>query len=269
MTDVAAVTALVEHVAATVVRPRFRALAEGDVGEKGPGDLVTVVDREAEVALTRGLREIEDVPVVGEEATADDPRLLRALVGAPRAWVVDPIDGTRAFVEGEPDYAVMVGLVSGGEAVAGWICLPEDGATYVAERGAGAFRDGERLARPPAGPEPRAELATRYLPPGVRAALLARLDGRPGSGRVVPVDSPYSGRQYSRLATGDLDAMLFWRTWPWDHAPGAVLLREVGGVARRADGTEYRPAVVADGLLDAADDAAWSVLRDALDLASL
>ena len=95
--DVDAVTALVEHVAATVVAPRFRDLRDGEVREKAPGDVVTVVDTEAEATLVRGLAEIAPgVPVVAEEAAAARPELLDLIVGAPRAWVVDPLDGTPA-----------------------------------------------------------------------------------------------------------------------------------------------------------------------------
>src|SRR5665811_2510604 len=70
--DVDAVTALVEHVAATVVAPRFRDLRDGEVREKAPGDVVTVVDTAAEAALVRGLAEIAPgVPVVCLLYTSD------------------------------------------------------------------------------------------------------------------------------------------------------------------------------------------------------
>src|SRR5690606_4011098 len=55
------------------------------------------------------------------------------------AFVVDPIDGTRAFVEGDPDFAVMVALVDHGVPVASWIALPAYGELLTAARGAGAF----------------------------------------------------------------------------------------------------------------------------------
>src|SRR5665647_2341099 len=78
------------------------------------------------------------------------PELLDLIVGAPRVWVVDPLDGTQAFIDGSPDHAVMVGLIEYGEAVGGWICLPEHGETFVAQPAPGAVRDGQRL--PPTTP---------------------------------------------------------------------------------------------------------------------
>ncbi|NCT89629.1 inositol monophosphatase [Cellulomonas sp. APG4] len=241
------VTALVERVAHQVVAPRFRALAAGDVSEKGPGDLVTVVDTEAERALAAGLAELAPgVPVVGEEAASLDARVLDAL-DAPRTWVVDPIDGTRAFVEGEPDYAVMVALVEHGSAVAGWICLPEPGETYVAERGAGAWVSGRRL-QPAAAHEPLVGgVATSYLPPAVRAHLDARA---PALGpRITTSERLWAGKAYADLAAGRRDVCLWWRTQPWDHAAGAVLVRESGGVSRRLDGSDYLPGTAGTGLL--------------------
>ena len=68
------------------------------------------------------------------------------------------------------------------------------------------------------------------------------------------------------MASGTVDFLLYWRTWPWDHTPGAVLLREVGAVSRRLDGTDYRPDAVGQGLLAAADDATYAMVRDHLAL---
>ena len=263
--DVDAVTALVEEVAAAVVTPRFRALREGDVHAKGLGDdLVTVVDHEAEVLLAAGLsRLLPGVPVVGEEDVAAHPELLRLLVDAPLAWVVDPLDGTRGFVAGSPDYSVMVGLVEHGAAVAGWIHQPEPGVTFVAEQGSGAVAGGGPPRRPaPAAARAarRGGVATRYLPDDVRAAVADA-----GFGAELETSlGMWSGLWYPKVATGEADFALFWRTWPWDHTPGAVLVREVGGVSRRLDGTDYRPGVEGTSLLVAADDATWHAVRGGL-----
>ncbi len=267
--DVQAVTALVEHVAATVVAPRFRDLAAGEVGEKGPGDVVTVVDHAAELALAEGLAALAPgVPVLGEEAASADPALF-GLLAEPLAWVVDPLDGTRAFVEGSPDYAVMVGLVAAGVPVAGWICLPEHRVTLVAESGSGVWCNGEVLAVAPREGDPRMQVAARYLPPVVRDRLVTELSGRPGAGRIGLADTVWAGHEYARLALGDADAMLAWRTMPWDHVPGVTIVRELGGVARRLDGSDYRADVVVDGLLVAASPQVADRVAGPLDVPAL
>ncbi|GGC10370.1 inositol monophosphatase family protein [Cellulomonas carbonis] len=262
--DVDAVVALVEGVAARIVSPRFRALAAGDVAAKGVDDVVTVVDTEAEAALAEGLdRILPGVPVVGEEASAADPSVLRALTGAPRAWVVDPLDGTRAFVEGSPDHAVMVALVERGTPVVGVICLPAHGRTYAAERGAGAWVDGLRLSRPAPDPEAlRGAVAVWGMGADVRERVEAACP-RIAGGATTP-QRLWSGWEYSRLASGERDFLCYWRTSPWDHAPGAVIVREVGGVSRAPTGEDYLAVGRGGPLIAAADEATWRTVQDVL-----
>ncbi|MBX3287454.1 MAG: inositol monophosphatase, partial [Actinobacteria bacterium] len=96
MVDHDAVGEQIREIADRLVLPRFRKLVEGDVEEKSPGDLVTVVDVEVERELTAYLRGLGGTSVVvGEEAVAADPGVLEAGRRAERAWVIDPIDGTR------------------------------------------------------------------------------------------------------------------------------------------------------------------------------
>ena len=262
--DPAAITALVEHVAATVVRPRFRDLVAGDIAEKGPGDLVTVVDQAAEVALTKGLRELDPAAlVVGEEAVAADPTMLDALAVVERAYLVDPIDGTQAFVDGEGEYAVMVSRVERGEAVASWVCLPEGEGTFVAERGAGAWLGDRRLtgAPTPAGiGDLSGGVAQFYATPAQRAAL----DATDFGVRVRRGGRLWSGYYYTRMALGQADFLFYSRTHPWDHAPGAVMAREIGGASRTLDGRDYRPVGVGTALLVAASVPAWELVAGVL-----
>src|SRR6476469_3604496 len=139
-------------VAERVINPRFRALADGEIHEKRPGDLVTDADREAEVLITSALvAAYPDAVVLGEETFAGDPALMDRYAVADHAFTVDPVDGTKNFVHGSKDHAMMVAEVRAGEVVRGWIWQPQHETAYVAERGAGAYRDGVRLHRPPVG----------------------------------------------------------------------------------------------------------------------
>ncbi|MGB8380861.1 MAG: inositol monophosphatase family protein, partial [Dermatophilaceae bacterium] len=145
---------LMKQAATAVIAPRFRSLAEGQVLEKKPGDFVTVADREAEVLITEGLlAAYPDALILGEEAHAADPGLLARFAEADHAFTVDPVDGTKNFVHGSPDYAVMVGEVRGGVAVRAWIWQPEHEVAWVAERTGGVWRDGVRMHRAPLGDE--------------------------------------------------------------------------------------------------------------------
>ncbi|MFE3023218.1 inositol monophosphatase family protein [Nocardia tengchongensis] len=249
--------------AETAILPRFRRLAAGDVAEKGPGDLVTVADREAEQLISRGLREILDIPVVGEEAVAEDPSLLAAL-GEQACWLVDPIDGTSNFVAGRVEYAVMAALIHSGKPVAGWIILPETGQQYVAERGSGAFRDGVQLWRPPPPTDVerlQGAAPTKRLDKQEKAQLseVGKRFAALGPGALS------AGVNYTRLLAGDLDFVLYQRSLPWDHAAGTLLLAEAGGISLRPDGAPYRLTdSPTDLLLNAADRTSWQLVQAAL-----
>ena len=252
------VAAAIQEVSGSVIEPRFANLASGDVHEKAPGEVVTVADQEGERLLTRRLRAVlPGVPVVGEEACASDPKLVGAL-GGERAWLLDALDGTSNFIAGSPHWAVMVALVERGSAVASWIWRPADRHLYVAEQGGGATCDGRALRRPSARGLPahrlRGAVLTGYLDPPTAAAV-DRNRHRFGA---ISAGHRCAGVDYPMLAEGGIDFLLFWRTLPWDHAPGVLLVEEAGGTARRLDGTPYLPAQTALGLLSAADAATWA-----------
>ncbi|MEU3018575.1 MULTISPECIES: inositol monophosphatase [unclassified Nocardiopsis] len=261
--DIDAVTTVLRETAESTILPRFGALSEHEVSEKSPGEIVTVADREAEAVIGRRLRELVDAPVVGEEATAADPALVGLLGKEPVAWVVDPVDGTRNFANGDTRFAVMAALVREGRAVASWILRPTEGTAHVAELGSGTWRDGVRLRRAPAPTDPaelRGMVQRRRLSPEEHEHVNA------GASRFADVNrgSGCAGVDYPRLLAGELDFMLFADPMPWDHTPGGLLLDEAGAVSRRPEGTPYRPDEPGRLLLDAADPASWGTVRSLL-----
>lgn len=258
------VTALLRAAAATTILPRFGALAAADIAEKAPGDLVTVADREAERMIGAGLLGLlPGSTVVGEEAVAGRPALLRHVADAGPVWLVDPVDGTGNFAAGRPPFAVMVALLRGGDPVAGWILDPLADSMVVAELGAGAYRDGVRMTaprdRPPLG-ELRGSATVKYFPRPLRAEALAR--GK-ALGALLP-GHHCAGREYPDVVDGAQDFAVFWRTKPWDHAPGALLAREAGAVIRHLDGGEYHPADRRPGLMVARTADIWADVREAV-----
>ncbi len=253
--DLGAVSDAIREVAAQVVLPRFRQLGEGDVTEKGPGDLVTVADVEAEHALTWFLSaHLPGSTVIGEEAVAANPPVLDAARALDRVWVIDPIDGTANFVAGSPDFAVMVALIEGGTTTASWIYQPVTDRLFTAVRGGGAFVDGRPLTRVPA-PADVADLhgviVARLLDPEARA----RADGRLTAVGRMSANRSAAGINYPAVAEGELDFVVYWRTHVWDHAPGSLLVDEAGGRVARLDGSAYEPWSERTGLILAADPA--------------
>lgn len=254
-----AVAAVLQRAASEVILPRYRKLSDDDVREKGPGDLVTVADTEAERLLGQALRALAPGSVVvGEEAVAADPRVLGRLAGTKLVWIIDPVDGTHNFAHGRPDFAVIVALVQQGQVCAGWIHDPLAGATIWAVAGGGTWQDGRRVSLPAAPPlAAMTGMVTGTLSGAVRAKQVFS-----ASGRVGPLLDPHcAGQTYARLVDGTYHYALFTRSRPWDHAAGWLIHREAGGVGGFLNGAPYDPARLDQPLLYAPDAASWAELR--------
>ncbi|GIF19544.1 fructose-1,6-bisphosphatase/inositol monophosphatase family enzyme [Actinoplanes tereljensis] len=255
---------LMREVAATIVLPRFRHLAEADIQQKSPGDLVTIADQEAEKALTSGLLALlPGSTVVGEEAVAADPKVLAHVGDSGAVWIVDPVDGTNNFAAGKEPFAIMTALLRDGEPVASWILdVPGDHLT-MAEAGSGAYQDGVRVKTrtdDPASAALRGVVGRRYLPPHLREIA----DGNAPKLGVVTEGRHCAGYEYPAVATDLQQFALFWRILPWDHAPGSLIVREAGGTVRHLDGSPYHPTDTERGMLVAANDDIWRTVRDTL-----
>jgi fructose-1,6-bisphosphatase/inositol monophosphatase family enzyme len=231
---------VVRAVAQAEIAPRFQRLAPSDVIGKpsadDPNDLVTAADRAAEAELTLRLPEL--VPgssVVGEEAVAADASVLERLHSGAPVWVVDPLDGTRNFAAGHGPFGTMVVLVDKGALIASCIYMTEGDRLFLAERGQGAFFNDQRIvARAPSEGVLAGTLYVRYMPEELAAPLTARAKDHIAVPGVI-----CAAHEYTQIALGLKDYTHYYRLLPWDHAPGALIVREAGGVVRHPDGRDY------------------------------
>ncbi|GGY38366.1 inositol monophosphatase family protein [Streptomyces omiyaensis] len=234
------VEAAVRKAAAAEIMPRFRQLADHEIVEKkGPYDLVTVADRAAEEHLTEALTALlPGSVVVGEEAVHADPGLYDALRGDAPVWIVDPVDGTRQFVHGDPGFCTLVALARHGELLASWTHAPALGEFAVAVRGRGAFLDGRPLRSGSPAPGAVLEVATShpdYTTPDQKRALLGLV-----TEGVRPRPCGSAGLEYLAVARGELDATAFSWELAWDHAAGLLLVAEAGGAQTTVTGEPFR-----------------------------
>ncbi len=242
---------LLQQVGAEVVDPRFRDLDAEEIDEKQPGDLVTAADHEAERRLTDALRAAyPDALVLGEEASAEDEDLMGRYEAASHAFTVDPVDGTKNFVHGSPDHAMMLAEVIEGVVERSWVWQPQHRTSYVAERGAGTWRNGERVRCSPTAEPPRGAASKRSW---VGRQL----------GRLPPLSLTWvcCGIDYPHLIEGDCDFLLYGGPKPWDHAPTSLLLTEAGGHVGTMDGAAYRPYLGDRYLIAAADEETYERVR--------
>ena len=258
MRDLAAlhdpVSALMRDVGQNIVLRHFQNLSSNQIVEKAPDDLVTIADRESEIALSGGLTQIlPQASIVGEEAVAADPAINQRL-NDELVWIIDPIDGTGNFAAGKAPFGILIALASCGETIAGWIYDPLTDRLCHAFSGGGAYINGvDAHARESGADRPIAAISTLFVDADRRDALLAL-----GQTHYTQVDIPRcAAEQYPRLVTGENDITVFERTLAWDHAAGALFLNEAGGKCTRFDGSPYRVNDDRKGMLAAASPALW------------
>lgn len=249
---------ILRDVASREILPRFRALAASDVHSKAttddPDDLVTLADHAAEAALLASLPAlVSGSRAIGEEGVAADPSLLELLREDAPVWVVDPLDGTRNFAAGRGPFGPMAALVHRGVVLAAGIFLPLEDRLFLAARGEGAFMNGTRLR---CERQPEARLVgtanLRFATRDHAAALAGRIAEHD---HVPPVLC--AAHEYAEIAQGHKDYVVYFRLLPWDHAAGALIVREAGGVVRHPDGAEYDVFDRVEPTLVAPTEAIW------------
>ena len=167
-------------------------------------------------------------------------------------FTVDPVDGTKNFVNGSPDHAVMVAEVVRRRDGARLDLAARARARLVAERGGGVRRNGEPVHREPAGDQPQG------------ATSIWSRRGRHPEGLPALIGSWLCcGVDYPKLIEGEADYLLYGHTNPWDHLPGTLMVREAGGAAAHRDGTPYSATSQGGGLVVASDPATLDRARAA------
>jgi len=244
-----------------------------DVELKAPDDPVTAADHASNRAILDLLaRERPDDPVLSEES---EPPSESARTG--RLWVVDPLDGTREFIDGLGEFAAMVGLAEGGRSILGAVYRPDPGILDIGFSDGGAWR---ARVRPEAAVDPEERglprdlrLESLRVPPrrggpvrlvhsrSHRPAELDRLEAALGALESVPSGSV--GVKCGLIAGGDAD--LYVHPVPylkeWDTCAPEAVLRGAGGRVTDCLGERLTygksPPVQPEGILAAVPEV-WS-----------
>ena len=225
---------------------------------KGDVDIVTEADRASEKLIADAIaRRFPGHGIFAEEGT-------RLSLEREFRWYVDPLDGTTNFAHGFPAFCVSLGLERrpaglpaerDGELVAGVIYDPLRGDLFAAERGRGAWLNGERLHVSGVAQLQESLLATgfpsrkRHIDPNIHfyQQLTLRSHGIRRAGSAA-LDLAY-------CAAGRIDAFWEFNLNPWDTAAGALLVTEAGGRMSRFDGHPFRldsqEILATNGLLQA------------------
>jgi len=241
--------------ATRILLDRFPGRAGGHRGEtrrKGRGNFVTETDLAVESAVLERLgAEFPAHDVLSEEGSGPAAEAKRGWL-----WVVDPLDGTHNYSQGNPIFSFTIALCRDGEPVLGLTIAPVTGDEFFARKGGGLLVNGE-----PASVSATPTLAESVLGLDLgyddsRAAKLISLVAElwPGMQAVRVMGSAALG--FAFAACGRFDVYVHHFLYPWDSAAGIVLVREGGGVVLDRDGgqmTLESDSVVA-GTLGAVQD---------------
>lgn len=209
------------HEAGALALTMQRAPADAGVEMKGVRDFATAADKAVEeLIVTRLSKEFGDA-VLGEEFGGKASKDL--------LWIVDPIDGTYNYFHRNPRWCVSLGLMVKGRMELGLIFAPQSGDTYLARRGHGATRNGQRLAvsHPAYDTAPLIEIGCSTKRPLdlyidlVRTVMTNGIETRrTGSGALG----------IAQVATGEIDGYVERYINSWDVAAALLMVTEAGGV---------------------------------------
>lgn len=189
---------------------------------------VTIADRQAEQRL-RALIEVRfpDHSILGEEYGETNS-------GSRYRWILDPIDGTKSFVQGVPIYGVLVGLERDGEPVLGVCNLPALGEMIAAGRGLGCSLNGRRTLVSDVAELREAVFLTTDVEAYAQCGRQEVYDKLAGAARFSRTWGDCYG--YTLVATGRAELMLDPAMSVWDCAALLPILREAGGTFTDWDG---------------------------------
>jgi 3'(2'), 5'-bisphosphate nucleotidase len=251
MNDVGEALAEICEEASGLILPLWRTgLAVTTKADESP---VTEADQRGEALILERLAALfPGVPVISEEDASEfgTPDAI-----GPRFFLVDPVDGTKAFVRGDPNFTVNIGLIENGRPVAGAVAAPATGEIwFTAKSGARKRRERETTSEAiHVRPWPKGE-AVALVSHTMKEEALQKLAAEYGFDQRQPMDSSI---KFCRIAEGAAD--IYPRHGPtmeWDIAAGHAVLVAAGGSVRTPEGVDFAYAKATEGFRNG-----WFVAR--------
>jgi 3'(2'), 5'-bisphosphate nucleotidase len=250
MNDIGAELAEICELAGKLILPLWRSGVE--VTRKSDESPVTIADQRGEALILKELaRRFPGVPVISEEDASEfgTPDAI-----GPRFFLVDPLDGTKAFIRGDPNFTVNIGLIQDGRPVAGAVVAPPTAETWFTAAGGALKRiNGEAPVEVHVRPWPKGSaiaLISHTMKPEESDALAATY----GFDIRTAMDSSI---KFCRIAEGSAD--IYPRHGPtmeWDIAAAQAVLEAAGGTVTSYDGSPFRY-----GKADAGFRNGWFIAR--------
>lgn len=215
---------------------------------------VTIADRECEKIIVSRLHEaFPDDGLLGEEGAFYESR-------SGRRWIIDPVDGTRDFVRGNPRWCVLLGLEEERDRIpVGVAHFPASNETYFATSGGGAYCNDRKLAVSKVNDLSRAVVCVNGLIQMNKAPYVDRLI--PWLSQCFAARSFGGGPDAMALVRGEVDIWLEPGCQPWDLAPLKVIFAEAGALMFDYEGRNTIYSNHAVACTPGLEQAVWSLIR--------
>lgn len=221
--DSRAIARIIADCAQKHLVPYFNTLRDDQITLKdSAGDIVTQADIEMEENLVRELRALyPDAVYIGEESFDPDNR---DALKAPHIFVIDPLDGTRAFREGRHGFAVLVASIEDGVLTQSWLHAPLMQETVYAEKDRGVFLNSVQVQKA----KTTGQNSTGHYGPEHRPEIQEMGEKFKRNGW-THVAHTHACMDFLNFVKGDVDVILYQNCYPWDILPGVLIVHEMGG----------------------------------------
>lgn len=217
--------------AGEIIRERIGNLSDDEIAKKSVSDYVTEVDIQSEKTIIEHIKKhFPAHQIMAEESSNDYKR-------AEYLWIIDPLDGTTNFIHGFPVFAISLALLYRGELILGVVYDPSRQDLFYAEKGSGAFLNGQTIKVSSITEPALSLIATgfpfrnkQYIDSYIKIfhSLLYSVSDLRRAGAAA-IDLAY-------VACGRVDGFFEFALSPWDVAAGSLLIKEAGGVVSDFEG---------------------------------
>jgi myo-inositol-1(or 4)-monophosphatase len=216
-------------------------------------DIVTMGDIAVSSALASALTELfPDIKIIDEEVEGSHKLNIDEGLFA----VIDPIDGTTNYFNGDENWATSLGFLKDGVLVGGIIYQPQTGSLFYAEKGKGAFKGDRRISVSETTSFDQSSIVFDYPYPKdkLEYETIGKIETILRQKGFNPTKLGSQVVELSRVADGSADFFFMFATKPWDIAAGVVIVEEAGGRSTNFKGLPYKPfeksIVLSNGALE-------------------
>ena len=260
------ITSILIDVNDQIVLYYFNKLSPNDINTKtSSDDFVSIADKKSEIFITTKLYNFLGITkIIGEESAFIDKKNYLNLLNEPLLWVIDPIDGTKNYINGNKNFCSMISLVKHSFPIASFIYKPLDRELIYAFKGIGAYKldvDTQVLSKLKIEINKLSKIAgsggTKGIPEVFRKSILNNL--RTNTKRLF-IGS--AGIETTMLANNKIQFIFHGRVTPWDHSPFDLIIKEAGGCVYMSRSKVEFNIKSKGPILAAASNTIWNRIRE-------